>query len=143
MYRFKYYIEQFARTGEPEVPSLKAMGLLSMKGTTLRGYFDLNVRRAEAAKTYLRLFCDNSIDAILMPPAPHTALPWNTWTTATYTGLWNYLDYPAVVIPVDKVRESDLADDLSNAKNGSEDARLYSLCKHTSIPLFFSLNIRI
>jgi amidase len=46
----------------------------------------------------------------------------------TYTGLWNYLDYPAVVIPVDKVQESDSVDDPSNAKYGAEDATLYSLC---------------
>lgn len=104
-----------------------------MKGTTLKGFFDLNVRRAEAAKQYLRLFLNNNIDAILMPPAAHTAIPLDTWTTATYAGLWNYLDFPAVVMPVDEVRESDLADDVGNAKFGPEDARLYSLCKDHKI----------
>ncbi|KAF2098368.1 amidase [Rhizodiscina lignyota] len=122
-----HYLEQFARTGEPLVPSLKALGLLDMRGTTLKGFFDLNVRQAEAAKEYLRLFRDNNLDAILMPPAPHTAIPLDTWSTATYTGLWNHLDFPAVVLPVDEVRESDLADDVGNAKFGSEDTRLYSL----------------
>ena len=109
-----------------------------MSGTTLKGFFDLNVRRAEAAKTYLRLFRDNNIDAILMPPAPHTAIPLDTWSTATYTGLWNYLDFPAVVLPVDKVRESDLADDVGNAKFGPEDARLYSLCKDNEVSVLLS-----
>jgi amidase len=118
------------------VPSLEAIGLLTIKGTTLQGFFDLNVRRAAAAKQYLNLFRDNNIDAILMPPGPHTAVPLDTWTTATYTALWNYLDYPAVVIPVDKVQESDAADDVSNAKYGVEDARVYSLCMHNSIPIF-------
>ncbi|KAK3945896.1 amidase signature domain-containing protein [Diplogelasinospora grovesii] len=122
-----YYHEQFARTGEPVVPSLEAIGLLSVPGTTLQGLLDLNVRRAEAAKTYLKLFRDNSLDAILMPPAPHTAVPLDTWTAATYTGLWNYLDYPAIVIPVDQVRDIDCADDLSNAKFGPDDERLYRL----------------
>ncbi|KAF4630115.1 hypothetical protein G7Y89_g8025 [Cudoniella acicularis] len=122
-----YYYEQFARTGEPEVPSLKALGLLSMRETTLKGFFDLNVRREKAAKTYRDLFLNNKIDAILMPPAPHTTVPLDSWTTATYTGLWNYLDYPAVVIPVDKVQDSDLVDDESNAKYGPGDSELYSL----------------
>ncbi|CZR70247.1 probable fatty-acid amide hydrolase 1 [Phialocephala subalpina] len=122
------YYELFARTGEPPVPSLSGLGLLSVQGTTLRGFFDLNVRRAEAAETYLKLFRDNRIDAILMPPAPHTAVPLDTWNRATYTGLWNYLDYPAIVFPVDKVQASDLADDPSNAKYGPEDSRLYNLC---------------
>ena len=94
----------------------------------MRGFFDLNVRRQAAAREYLQLFRSNGLDAILMPPAPHTALPLDQWTSATYTGLWNYLDYPAIVIPVDAVCESDLADDVGNAKYGAEDARMYSLC---------------
>lgn len=133
----KYYLEQLNRTGEPLVPSVKALGLLSgekislLSGqkTTLQGFFDLNVRRAEVASTYLRFFRDNNLDAILMPPAPHTALPLDTWTTVTSTGLWNYLDYPAVVVPVDVVTDSDAIDDASNAKYGHQDAELYKLCK--------------
>jgi amidase len=96
----------------------------------LQGFFDLNVRRAKAAKTYLKLFSDNDLDAIIMPSAPHTALPLDCWTTATYTGLWNYLDYPAIVIPVDQVRDIDSTDDLSNAKFGPDDEKLYSLCRY-------------
>ncbi|KAL3421666.1 general amidase [Phlyctema vagabunda] len=122
-----HYYEQFAKTSEPVIPSLQAIGLLSIPGTTLQGFFDLNVRRAEAAKTYLKLFRDNDLDAIVMPPAPHTAVPLDCWTTATYTSLWNYLDYPAIVIPVDEVRDIDHADDLSNAKFGPDDEQLYSL----------------
>ncbi|KAG9785285.1 amidase, partial [Aureobasidium melanogenum] len=121
------YLSLFARTGEPEIPSLKAIGLNSFTGTDLRGFFELNVRRQAAARNYLRLFRDNAIDAILMPPAPHTAVPLDKWTTASYTGLWNYLDYPALVIPVDTVNEFDLKDDLGNAKYGPEDERVYSL----------------
>ncbi|KAL6803499.1 amidase signature domain-containing protein [Trichoderma sp. SZMC 28012] len=131
----EYYLEQLNRTGEPLVPSVKALGLLSdektslLSGqkTTLQGFFDLNVRRAEVANTYCRFFRDNNLDAILMPPAPHTALPLDTWTTVTSTGLWNYLDYPAVVVPVDAVTDSDSIDDISNAKYGLQDAELYKL----------------
>ena len=100
-----------------------------MPGTDLRGFFELNVRRQAAAREYLQLFRSNEIDAILMPPAPHTALPLDQWNTITCTGLWNYLDYPAVIVPVDTVRETDLADDVGNARYGTEDERLYSLCK--------------
>lgn len=101
-----------------------------MPGTTLQGFFDLNVRRAEAAKTYLKLFRDNDLDAILMPPAPHTAVPLDSWTKPIDTCLWNYLDYPAIVIPVDHVRDIDSADDLDNAKFGPDDEQLYGLCRH-------------
>lgn len=127
----KYYREQFGRTGEPLVPSLQALEpLLLRPGTTLQGFFDLNVRRAEAARTYLALFRDNGLDAVLMPPAPHTAVPLDRWSTLTYTGLWNYLDYPAVVIPVDRVRaDEDAVDGAGEARFGAEDARVYGLCK--------------
>jgi amidase len=114
------------------VPSLEAIKLLSFQGTTLKGYFDLNVRRAAAAKQYLRVYLDNNIDAIMMPPAPHTAVPLDTWTKITCTGLFNYLDFPAVVIPVDEVRDSDAADDLANAKYGPDDEKVYSLCMYNS-----------
>jgi hypothetical protein len=80
------------------------------------------------------LFRDNEIDVILMPPAPHTAVPLDHWTKAAYNSLWNYLDYPAIVVPTDHVRETDSADDLSNAQFGPEDEKLYSLCKHHPIP---------
>ncbi|KAG4438556.1 hypothetical protein IFR05_005980 [Cadophora sp. M221] len=122
-----HYLEQFARTKESVIPSLQASGLLSAPGTTLQGLFDLNVRRTEAGRQYLELFRDNDLDVILMPPAPHTAVPLDTWSSVTYTGLWNYLDYPAVVVPVDKVRDIDLVDDASNAMFGTDDEKLYGL----------------
>ncbi|KAF1974861.1 amidase [Bimuria novae-zelandiae CBS 107.79] len=124
----KNYLSLFARTGEPEIPSLKAIGLSSsLEESNLHSLFALNARRAAAARTYHRLFHDNGIDAILMPPAPHTALPHDRWTSASYTGLWNYLDYPAVVVPVDVVRECDEADEVGQAKFGNEDEELYKL----------------
>ncbi|KAI1615172.1 amidase [Exophiala viscosa] len=123
----EHYSELFNRTGEPAIPSLDTIGLMSVEGTTLKGFFEMNARRQEAAKKYLQLFCDNRIDAILMPVAAHTAVPWDKWANATYTGLWNYLDYPAVVIPVDKVQDTDLADDVVHAKYGPGDAELYKL----------------
>lgn len=102
--------------------------LLTLKGTDLRGFFDLNVRRAAAAKSYLKLFLDNNIDAILMPVAPHTAVPFNSFSGASYTGLWNILDFPAVVLPAGKVQDSDFPDDISNATHGPQDTKVYSLC---------------
>lgn|SRR5687768_12447960 len=124
-------MEQLARTEEPVIPSLQAIGLLSApRKTQLQDLLDLNVRRAEAAQLYLKLFHDNNIDVILMPPAPHTAVPLDRWAKAAYTCLWNYLDYPAVVIPVGQVQDTDVADSLSNAKFGPDDEELYKLCKY-------------
>jgi amidase len=102
--------------------------LLTSKGTDLRGFFDLNVSRAAAAKSYLKLFLDNNIDAILMPVAPHTTVPFNSCSGVSYTGLWNLLDFPAITLPVGKVQDSDLPDDISNATYGPQDTEVYSLC---------------
>ncbi|KAK8064621.1 fatty-acid amide hydrolase, partial [Apiospora phragmitis] len=119
-------IQPNSRTPRPSLQALEP--LLLRPGTTLQGFFDLNVRRADAAETYLSLFRDHGLDAVLMPPAPHTAVPLDQWSTISYTGLWNYLDYPALVIPVDQVREDeDGVDDVSNARFGEEDARVYAL----------------
>jgi amidase len=133
----QHYYEKFARTGEPVIKSLESCGLLSVPGTTLKGYFDLNIRRAEIAQTYLHLFNDNKLDVILMPPAPHTAVPHDRWAQPAYTCLWNYLDYPALVIPVDKVRDTDSVDDPSNASFSPRDEEIYKLCEH----IFFSSSI--
>ncbi|TGO36840.1 hypothetical protein BHYA_0113g00130 [Botrytis hyacinthi] len=122
-----HYLEQFERTGEPAIPSLAKTGLLSVPGTTLQGFFELNDRRVQIAKTYFKLFRDNNLDVILMPPAAHTAVPLDCWSRVAYTCLWNYLDYPAIVIPVDQVQDTDLADDLSNAKFGPDDEQIYKL----------------
>lgn len=137
----KCYLQKFAQTGEPVIPSLANLGLLNLQGTDLPGYFTLNARRAEAAKTYLRFFLDNNLDAMMIPPAPHTAVPLDTWASASYTGLWNYLDYPAIVIPVDTVQDSDVADDVSNAKFGSEDAKLYALCESHQLRFWFESTV--
>lgn len=123
------YLTLFALTSEPLIPSLRAIGLSSLQANNLDGLFSLNVRRQAAARTFHHLFRSNDLDAILMPPAPHTALPLDTWTSASYTGLWNYLDYPAVVIPVGTVSPYDVVDDVAKARYGDDDERLYKLCK--------------
>ena len=111
-----------------------------MESSNLLGLFELNVRRQAAARSYQQIFRNNILDAILMPTAPHTALPHDQWTSASYTGLWNYLDYPAIVIPVDVVQPSDLADDINTYS--ADDARLYSLCKSIKRPSKFYELIR-
>ncbi|KAI0160494.1 putative fatty-acid amide hydrolase [Xylariaceae sp. FL1272] len=121
------YREQFARTGEPPIPSLEICGLLSVPKTTLDGYFDLNHRRAQAMETYLKLFRHNRLDVVLMPAAPHTAVPLDKWNRPVYTCLANYLDQPAIVLPVGEVQDLDVTDGLSNAKFGPIDEQVYSL----------------
>ncbi|KAH7024862.1 amidase [Microdochium trichocladiopsis] len=125
----QHYLGLFAQTGEPPVPSVKNANIDSIPAMNdLHTLRELNARREVIAQKYHALFVDSKLDAILMPPAPHTAIPHDTWNRPAYTCLWNYMDYPALVVPVDKVREGeDEADDLSHAKYGKHDEDVYKL----------------
>lgn len=62
-----------------------------------------------------------------MPPAPHTAVPHDTWGTVSYTVIWNLLDYPGFVIPGGKVEDKDVLD-KGRKFYSKEDEELYKLC---------------
>ncbi|KAJ1322830.1 amidase [Microdochium nivale] len=143
----QHYLDLFARTEEPVVPSLANTGILSAPATTdISVLWTMNARRAEISEAYHDLFFPSSsssssssgggssgaLDAILMPPAPHTALPHDRWSRPAYTCIWNYVDYAALVIPVDKVRVdgggSDGVDAAGDgAKYGKADREVYEL----------------
>lgn len=115
---------------------MRGLGLLEGKPKTMGEYFGLNRKRQDVAKAYSKFWSENKLDAILMPPAPHTALPENTWATASYTALWNLLDYPSFVLPVGVVKETDKADGSEKEFYNAFDEKLYKLCK-------FSLNLYV
>ena len=115
---------------EPLVPSVTNMGFTAPgSSTSMEKYFELNKRRQTIMETYSTLWRDLQIDAIIMPPAPNTAMPHDSWSSFTYTALFNLLDYPGIVIPVGSVSTSDQMDDVSNALYGEVDAKLYQKCK--------------
>ncbi len=76
---------------------------------------------------YNEIWKAHKLDAIMLPPAPFTAVPHDEWGPINYTVPWNYLDYPACVIPVGHVSAEDVRD--GNAKYGAEDVAVYDLCK--------------
>jgi len=46
------------------------------------------------------------------------------------TGLWNYLDCPAAIVPFGKVLNTDLAEPAEKvAKFGQKDVDMYKLCE--------------
>lgn len=115
--------------GEPEVESVKRTNLASIPAATLDDYFALNAARSRLKAVFQKFWLDNRLDALLYPPAPTTATPFDEWKSISYTALWNLLDYPAVIIPTGRVCESDNADGIENAIFGPEDEQNYSLCK--------------
>lgn len=59
----------------------------------------------------------------MLPPSAHTAVPIADWYSVSYTSLFNYLDWPATVLPVGTVSSEDVVDD--GAKYGARDEHVY------------------
>ncbi|KAK3725527.1 hypothetical protein LTR37_000497 [Vermiconidia calcicola] len=51
---------------------------------------------------------DRTLDVIVCPAAPHPVAPIDGWNSAHYTGLFNWLDYPAGIIPIRTIGEGDM-----------------------------------
>jgi amidase len=72
---------------------------------------------------------DDTVDVILCPVGPGVATRHNTAKYWGYTAVWNLLDYPAVVFPVDKVNgEIDVAYPREDFMSGA-DEQAWKLCK--------------
>ncbi|TVY13923.1 Acetamidase [Lachnellula arida] len=123
----EYLMELINSTGEPLIPSVEKLGLLAGSPKTMGEYFDLNRKRQEITLVYSKFWVENDLDALIMPPAPHTAVPENTWASPSYTAIWNLLDYPSIVLPTGAVNETDIVDGTENfySENDKEIYKLY------------------
>ncbi|PIA96170.1 Acetamidase [Cercospora beticola] len=123
----KFVQARLKESGEPQVESVKRVNLAGIPSATLEDYFELNAARSRIQRTYQNLWQANKLDAILMPGASTTATPHDEWGPVNYTALWNFLDYPTVILPTGTVTYTDAADGLDNAKYGEADRRNYQL----------------
>lgn len=94
-------------------------------------FLPLNATRHRIQEAYRKLWVEHDIDALILPGAPNTATRHDEWGPITYTALWNFLDYPATVLPTGRVQPTDAADDIANAKYGDRDVANYKLCEYT------------
>lgn len=109
------------------VPSVQATGLIvPLDPTTMEDYFKLNASRTCRTMQWFNLWEDLNIDCILCPVAPHTAMPFNEYKSIGYTASWNYLNYPAGVIVVGKIQQSDIAKQIETLDE--EDEKYFKLC---------------
>ncbi|KAI5304959.1 hypothetical protein KEM56_005611, partial [Ascosphaera pollenicola] len=118
-------INLLKESGEPQVPSVVMTKLLDESPKDMADFVRLSGARAGFREYMHKLFVSNKLDCLLSPGAPHTAVPHDTWTSLSYTAIWNYLNYPAAIIPVGKVLETDAKDE--GAKYGELDEKMYSL----------------
>ncbi|KAJ5806107.1 Amidase [Penicillium pulvis] len=98
-----------AAAGEPYIPHVEVL-VNRGKPISVYDYWQLNKRKFAAQKKYLdkwstvRSPSGKPVDVLLGPTLPHTTVPHRKFRWVGYTKIWNFLDYPAVTFPVDKVR---------------------------------------
>ncbi|CAK7206324.1 hypothetical protein SEUCBS139899_009113 [Sporothrix eucalyptigena] len=89
-------------SGEPKIRSVAESPFVSQRNGRLimDDLYTLNANRAQAmAEWHKNVWIAKNLDALLGPVAETTAMPHDTFGNTPYTTLYNYLDYPSVVIP--------------------------------------------
>ncbi|THX86001.1 amidase [Aureobasidium pullulans] len=129
------FVQDLIKAGkEPEVESVKRVNLAAIPKSSLQDYMDLNAGRRKLQAVYHDFWLGNNLDALILPPAPQTATPFDEWGPISYTMLWNFLDYPATIIPTGRVQESDVVDGEESALYGEADLKNYKLCLQDDSP---------
>jgi amidase len=109
-----------AAGGEPVLPHIQAF-IDRAPPISVLEYWQLNKRKVAAQRAYqtmwsnMRSKSDHSVDLLLLPTMPHTALPHrcsSRWVG--YTKLFNFLDYTALSFPAGRASK-DLDDRCSEA----------------------------
>jgi Asp-tRNA(Asn)/Glu-tRNA(Gln) amidotransferase A subunit family amidase len=103
--------------GEPMIPHVAAL-VESSKPISVYEYWQLSRQKTEAQEAYnykwnetaaqpgrsespfqKQKFLPRSVDVIISPVTPHTAIPHRSARWTGYTKIWNFLDYTALAIP--------------------------------------------
>ncbi|KAJ4338348.1 hypothetical protein N0V95_008084 [Ascochyta clinopodiicola] len=100
--------------GEPCIPHVEAL-INKGKSISVYSYWQLNKQKVAAQKRFLDLWkstkgakTGEEIDILITPVMPHSAVPHRKCRWVGYTKVFNFVDYPAVVIPAGHVsRELD------------------------------------
>lgn len=112
--------------GEPFIPHVEAL-INRGKPISVYEYWQINRRKFDLQQAYLekwnsmRTSDGRMVDAILMPPMPHTAVPHKGCRWVGYTKVWNVLDYSALVIPGGNVCDEDVGAPWDMASRGNVD----------------------
>jgi amidase len=93
---------------------------------SLEQLMKMNALRSEHRQLYNSFWREMNVDCIILPPAPHVTPKIDQWKIINYLVPWNYLDYPACIIPVGTVEARDVP---GKAKYGVEDEKLYDTCE--------------
>ncbi|KAG5365624.1 putative amidase [Yarrowia sp. B02] len=86
---------------------------------------------------YQKHWKEQGIDVLIMPTVPSAAIVPNTTKYWGYTCVWNLLDYPATIMPIGKVQESDKKEESYKPRNDLDKAHqeLYSPETYENAPV--------
>ncbi|OAA60276.1 Amidase [Niveomyces insectorum RCEF 264] len=117
-----------AAGGEPFIPHVERL-VNRGEAISVYDYWQLNRTKWRLQQAYLEKWkaiqCPATgcpVDVVLLPPMPHPATPHGGCRWVGYTKVWNVLDYSALVIPGDKVREADTTAEWNYAPRNEMDA---------------------
>ncbi|KAJ3946847.1 uncharacterized protein N0V96_003223 [Colletotrichum fioriniae] len=138
--------------GEPFIPHVEKL-LNRGKPISVYDYWQLNRRKWELQQAYLEKWqsirspkTGRMVDILLLPPMPHTSVPHGGCRWVGYTKVWNFLDYPALVIPGGQVSEEDLNQPWAEEVRGVEDEwnrKLWEDNKETMASLALPVGLQI
>ncbi|CAN9348671.1 unnamed protein product [Alternaria alternata] len=101
-----------AAGGEPFIPHVEAL-VNKGKAISVYDYWQLNKMKLALQKRYLDLWNSTKsansgkpIDVLLTPVMPHSAVPHRKCKWVGYTKVFNFIDYPAVVLPAGQVSKT-------------------------------------
>lgn len=94
-----YPKQEFAKSGEPVVPSVMKIGFWDIPPKTQEEAWSWNTKKGQIQKEMLDEWQRVGCDVVLAPAGPHTAVLPGDWTSDIYTVAWNVCDYPAIIVP--------------------------------------------
>ncbi|KAF4823527.1 Acetamidase [Colletotrichum tropicale] len=113
--------------GEPFIPHVERL-INRGKAISVYDYWQLNRRKWDMQQAYMEKWrsirsptTGRAVDILLMPPMPHSAVPHAGCRWVGYTKVWNFLDYPALVIRGGKVSQDDMSEPWTYETRGPED----------------------
>ncbi|KAL6702271.1 amidase signature domain-containing protein [Trichoderma pleuroticola] len=99
--------------GEPFIPAIESL-VNAGDAISVYNYWQLNKRKAALRQAHLDKWksvkspaTGRTVDAILMPVMPHSAVPHQASRYTGYTKVWNLVDYVALALPGGKVEARD------------------------------------
>jgi len=121
------------KTGEPLISWLSTR-LRRGTNMSLENLMDFHAQKTEVETEMLKIWKDpktgRSIDAIILPVAPHPVPPIDKWNGVGYTSSFVLLDYPAATLPVRDFKPSDMEGELSSDNSlGSWNKANRELCE--------------